>query len=90
MINIQPPLSVNQEMTDYLNRLQENINTAMLSINGTSAVTDFPEKPRKGKIYWLQNDSQTYTAGYYVYENDEWQKLNLTLPENLGRTWNNI
>jgi len=59
---IQPPASVDSDVSDFLNRLQQNVSRAIADLNDTSFITVFPERPREGRIYYLNAGS---TSGSY-------------------------
>jgi hypothetical protein len=64
------------------------IEKAINEINGVLRRRAIPERAREGQIYYLEEDIDDFgaTEGYWVWLNDEWYRIDLTVASELPPT----
>lgn len=70
---LTPPLELSIEVREYLFRLQSQLAVSISAANGISIIKELPDRPRKGKLYFIE------TEGMYFWLNDQWNKVDTTI-----------
>lgn len=65
---VRPPLHLDPELIEYLDRQFSIVDNAINSTNGVVVIKDFPMRPREGRIYSID-------GLFYYHDSTEWFKL---------------
>ena len=73
----QPPLSVDTELAEYLNRQFSTLANTLTQTNYFPPRTRLPEKVQAGRVYYFSQaiDATITSEGLWMYQSTGWVKL---------------
>lgn len=75
MFTESPPPEMEPLIRDYLLRSFTNVSRDLAKVNGVAIVAKLPDKPKPGKIYFLDVSTETFAAGLWYYQDFIWSRL---------------